>query len=71
LYYIKKMKIERTVLHMPSCWSVCTSPKKFSSKTFFRLEKRCKSEGERKNFFDENVFGEEVHNRPVLACDAS
>jgi hypothetical protein len=43
--------------------SVCTSPKKFSSKTFFRLEKRCKSEGERKKIFDKNVFGEEVHNQ--------
>ncbi len=42
--------------------SECTSQKKISSKTFFRLEKRCKSEGEKKKFFDENFFGEEVHN---------
>ena len=59
---VEEQYVERQEFGRTDFRSVCTSPKKFSSKAFFRLEKRCKSEGEKKKFFDENVFGEEVHN---------
>jgi len=37
-------------------WSVCSSPKKISSKTVFHLRRRRKSEGEGKKFFRQNFF---------------